>query len=345
MKNKKAFTLIELIIVILIIGIVIGFTIPFLLKIGDKARQKEDEILLQRVNLIISEQSLVDKADYYETDYLLTLLKSKGIDLVSKAGSCLFQYDYSLNKVVLTKPEKDEVNLHDGVTHPLLYNPYNVVRKISVSSLLVVDQRITPITQLIALITSFPHLDNDTEFASLLAGVPQKYHSHFEFFSLANSFYISNDVKGSHTAEYVFIDPKISVLPIITDLVTSRHIYFPQSVSRFYLDRVEYFLGIYPEKVAVCGQEGDIDKLNPHWKIINLKTVKNNVSKIEFTDMDLGDNINIVKKTIERHVNELLAEGTYTYVISSSFSFGQRIISVLVYNTYDRLIMKGEIVI
>lgn len=65
-KNKKGFTLMELIIVIAILGIIIGIAVPKLAGIQDQAENRADKLTIQTINKAITIWCLIENKDTFD---------------------------------------------------------------------------------------------------------------------------------------------------------------------------------------------------------------------------------------------------------------------------------------
>ena len=106
-RNKKGFTLVELIIVIAIIGVLAGVLIPTFAGVIEKAKLASDQSDVKNMNTVVKLQSVLDDRAYYEAYEVKELLKSEGFEkLQSQVKGYSYWYDRAANEILLKKTEE-----------------------------------------------------------------------------------------------------------------------------------------------------------------------------------------------------------------------------------------------
>lgn len=106
-RNKKGFTLVELIIVIAIIGVLAGVLIPTFAGVIEKAKLASDQSDVKNMNTVVKLQSVLDDRAYYEAYEVKELLKSEGfVKLQSQVKGYSYWYDRAANEILLKKTEE-----------------------------------------------------------------------------------------------------------------------------------------------------------------------------------------------------------------------------------------------
>ncbi|MDD4291310.1 MAG: prepilin-type N-terminal cleavage/methylation domain-containing protein [Clostridia bacterium] len=98
-KNKKAFTLIELMIVIVIIGILAAILIPTISNSITKARITEGKSNARSINTMILVEAIFSDVGYFTPEEVEVLMNAKGVDLESNLEGYAYFYDCNTNNV------------------------------------------------------------------------------------------------------------------------------------------------------------------------------------------------------------------------------------------------------
>lgn len=102
-KNKKAFTLTELIIVIAIIGVLAAVLIPSLTGYIEKAKMSNDKVLVANINKILVNEEILTGTPNDVTSLKNRLRNEFNIKLETKSKGVHIFYDEAANQVVLGK--------------------------------------------------------------------------------------------------------------------------------------------------------------------------------------------------------------------------------------------------
>jgi len=111
-NNKKAFTIVELLVVIVIIGILAAIIIPQITSALSKAKLTADITLVASINNIISAELLTHKGNLSAT-YLKKILSKNGInEIVTQTENTYIFFDCTTNKAELYIVENENIYLY-----------------------------------------------------------------------------------------------------------------------------------------------------------------------------------------------------------------------------------------
>ena len=116
-KNKKGFTLVELVIVVAVLIIIAGIAIPTVHNVIDNANKATDASNAQSIELAIktygAEKAADTDAPTISDDKLTSLLTAYGVNLdvgEPKQSGCEYYYNNTTGKVVVAKSNPDSAS-------------------------------------------------------------------------------------------------------------------------------------------------------------------------------------------------------------------------------------------
>ena len=109
-KNKKGFTIVELVIVIAVIAILAGVMIPTFSGVIQKAYLSQDTSLVANINTIITIEKIFS-GDPNDAVEIQKLIKSNDLKLETKSKGNYLWYDIENNCVVLAGLNETGINL------------------------------------------------------------------------------------------------------------------------------------------------------------------------------------------------------------------------------------------
>lgn len=235
-RNKKGFTLVELIIVIAIIGVLAAVLIPTFAGVIEKAKLASDQSDVKNMNTVVKLQSVLDDRAYYEAYEVKELLKSEGFEkLQSQVKGYSYWYDRAANEILLKKTE-------EIVGNPIAQGSMiayadsaeftqNRVEALSSTypSYLYIDDTENEITNMVDTVNYLVRkaMKEETGYANITAKMS-------ELFSASYSA-ISYDMVKTHIAQYapdrsLYIDETgfyAASEPGVTDVIAERVVFTP----------------------------------------------------------------------------------------------------------------------
>ena len=99
-RNKKAFTIVELVIVIAVIGILAGVLIPTFITVVRKSKISRAEQNATNLSLLLATEAAFDGLSYYPAEQVISKAEENGFDLGSGVKGYAYFYDAAKNRVV-----------------------------------------------------------------------------------------------------------------------------------------------------------------------------------------------------------------------------------------------------
>ena len=109
-RARKAFTIVELVIVIAVIAILAAVLIPTFVYVVDKARQSADVQAVRQMNEVLVSESVTDPPENVEE--AKEILRKAGYNVDSFTpmdANCIFYYDSSENKILIYDQEEKKI--------------------------------------------------------------------------------------------------------------------------------------------------------------------------------------------------------------------------------------------